>query len=135
MPRDSYRASSEWCPNSSLLARLQESEIRTGCDPRAAARPILRRDRQSREDCSPIYNARWSYLQCEPEIRAFAGFRFHPNPSVVFFNNLAADCQADSRAGDLGSVKPFEHAENAGVVVLRDADSIVFDGENPFRFV
>ena len=47
------------------------------------------------------------------------------------FNDLLADRQADAGSGNLGTrVKPLKHLEDFRVILGRDADPFVFDGES-----
>ena len=73
------------------------------------------------------------HRQREQERRAFARFRFHPDPPSVAFDDSAAYGQPDS--GSFMSrvrMQPLEQAENLFLVAHVDSDSVVAHAERPF---
>src|SRR4051812_36585838 len=68
----------------------------------------------------------------EAEGGAVARLRLDPDPAAVALDDLAAERQADAGAGVLvAGVQALEHAEDALVVLGRDADAVVGDADLP----
>src|SRR6266545_3191581 len=70
----------------------------------------------------------------EIEDRAFSRLRFHPDAPAVFLDNALGDRQAEPVAREvILFIYPFKQLEQARRILRGNANTVVEDGEGPFR--
>src|SRR4051794_2301747 len=70
--------------------------------------------------------------QGKPECGAVSfSLRRNPDSAAVPFYYAFADSQTDARARDLARMQPPENAENALLILRRNPDPVIPDGEEP----
>src|SRR3954452_6914955 len=79
----------------------------------------------------PLLSFRGNRWKREVEGRSFSLLRVHPDLPPIAFHYPLANCQANTRTRDGAAVQAFEDAEDAGVILGVDADSVVRDADSP----
>src|SRR5579884_2418373 len=75
------------------------------------------------------------FRKSEPERRAFAGFRFDPNPPAMALYDPLHQRQANAGAGILAAVEALEYSEYLLVIAGVDPHAVILERKLPVVFV